>query len=170
MPVEPLLAEPPRLRPPTTAVRESWLAAERAEGAETGKYSELLRWATEDFAALVAVRQGTPRWWGVPTTILWYVSGCHYVGELVIRHELTPELAEIGGNIGYSIAPQWRRQGHGTRMLAEGLQECRALGLRRVLVTCRSDNEPSRRVILANGGVRDGCTRGEDRYWIALSG
>lgn len=170
MPCEPLLAEPPRLQPPTTAVRESWLAAERAHGAETGRYSELLRCATADFAALVAVRQGTPRWWGVPTTILWYVSGRHYVGELVIRHELTPDLAEVGGNIGYSIAPQWRCQGHGTRMLADGLQECRALGLRRVLVTCRSDNEPSRRVILANGGVPDGGARGEDRYWIALSG
>ena len=151
-------------------MRESWLAAERAQCAESGGSSELLIQATADFEALVALRQGTPRWWGVPTTILWYISGRHYVGELVIRHGLTPELAEVGGNVGYSIAPQWRRQGHGTRMLAEGLQECRALGLRSVLVTCRSDNEASRRVILANGGVPDGCARGEDRYWIALSG
>ena len=166
---EPLLARPPRLQPPTTAVRESWLAAERAHCAESGSSTELLRQATADFAALVALRQGTPRWWGVPTTILWYISGLNYVGELVIRHELTPQLARAGGHIGYSIAPQWRRQGHATRMLAEGLEECRDLGLRRVLVTCRSDNEPSRRVILANGGVPDGSAHGEDRFWIALS-
>jgi predicted acetyltransferase len=166
--VPPILAEPPRLQQPTVAVRESWLAAERAHSAETGVHSELLRRATAEFGALVAVRQGTLRWWGVPTTVFWYISGAHYIGELVIRHELTPELARIGGNVGYSIAPQFRRQGHGTRMLAEGLAECRALGLRRVLITCRSDNEPSRRVILANGGVPNGSTDGEDRFWIDL--
>ena len=163
-----LLPEPPRLRPPTTAVRESWLAAERAVCAESGASAELLLRAEQDFAALVAVRQGTPRWWGVPTTILWYVSGQHYIGDLVIRHELTPSLAEAGGNIGYSIAPQWRRQGHATRMLAAGLDECRRIGLHQVLLTCRSDNEPSRRVILANGGVPDGQASGEDRFWITL--
>jgi predicted acetyltransferase len=164
-----LLLEPPRLQPPTTAVRESWLAAERAHCEESGASTELLIQATADFAALVALRQGTPRWWGVPTTILWYISGPHYVGELVIRHELTPELAQAGGHIGYSIAPQWRRQGHATRMLAEGLQRCRELGLGLVLLTCRADNEASRRVILANGGVPDGPADGEDRFWITLA-
>jgi predicted acetyltransferase len=53
-------------------------------------------------------------------------------------------------------------------MLAEGLAECRQIGLRRVLLTCRSDNEPSRRVILANGGAPDGHVAGEDRFWISL--
>ena len=32
------------------------------------------------------------------------------------------------------------------------LAQCRDLGLARVLLTCAADNEPSRRVILANGG------------------
>jgi predicted acetyltransferase len=162
------LTEPPRLQAPTTAVRESWLAAERADCEAEGGSTELLERAEADFRALVAVRQGTPFWWGVPTTILWYVSGEHYLGELVIRHELTPELARSGGHIGYSIASQWRRQGHGTRMLAAGLAECRRIGLRRVLLTCRIDNDPSRKVILANGGVPDGQADGKDRFWISL--
>jgi predicted acetyltransferase len=167
------LIEAPVLRPPTTDVRASWLAAERADCAAGTGSADLLASAEADFAALVAVRQGTPRWWGVPTTILWYISGEHYIGELVIRHELTPALARSGGHIGYSIAPQWRRQGHATRMLAAGLLECRLIGLRRVLLTCGSGNEPSRRVILANGGVPDGGVPdggagGEDRFWISL--
>ncbi len=162
------LTEPPRLQVPTTAVRASWLAAERADRAEEGSSTELLERAEADFGALVAVRQGTPFWWGVPTTILWYISGQHYLGELVIRHGLTPELARSGGHIGYSIAPHWRRQGHGTRMLAAGLAECRKIGLRRVLLTCRFDNEPSRKIILANGGVPDGQADGKDRFWIRL--
>jgi predicted acetyltransferase len=164
------LPEPPQLRPPTTAVRASWLAAERAACEESGGSTDLLESAAQDFGALVAVRQGTPSWWGVPTTIFWYISGEHYLGELVIRHRLTQALAESGGHVGYSVAPQWRRQGHGTRMLAAGLLECRRMGLRRVLLTCSPGNEPSRRVILANGGIFDGQTQGEDRFWITLDG
>jgi predicted acetyltransferase len=53
-------------------------------------------------------------------------------------------------------------------MLAAGLVECARLGLGRVLLTCTPDNVASRRVILANGGVADGNTAGEDRFWITL--
>ena len=116
---------------------------------------------------MVAERQGTPVWWGVPTSFFWYVAGQQYLGELVIRHELTPALADIGGHIGYSVVPQWRRQGHATAMLAAGLAQCRRLGLSRVLLTCDAGNEASRRVILANGGVADSkASNGHDRFWI----
>lgn len=55
-------------------------------------------------------------------------------------------------------------------MLAAGLGECRPLGLRRVLLICGIDNEPSRRVILANGGIHDGQANGDDRFWITVDG
>jgi predicted acetyltransferase len=164
------LSEPPRLRPPTTAVRDSWLAAERAGCAMTGSSTELLDRATADFSQFVAERHGVLHWWGVPTTMFWYVSGQHYLGELVIRHELTPALAQSGGHVGYEVSPLWRRRGHATRMLAAGLAECRRLAIGRVLLTCDSDNEPSRRVILANGGIPDGQAGGEDRFWITVDG
>lgn len=86
----------------------------------------------------------------------------------MVRHWLTPELAESGGHIGYHVVAPWRRQGHATRMLAAGLAECRRLGLGQVLLTCDSDNEPSRKVILGNGGLPEGQKRGEDRFWITL--
>lgn len=106
--------------------------------------------------------------WDVPSTVFWYVSGEYYLGTLVIRHQLTPALTEVGGHIGYHVVAPWRRQGHATRMLAAGLAQCRDLGLDRVLLTCAADNEPSRRVILANGGIYDGQAAGEDRFWIDL--
>lgn len=162
----PRLSEPPRLRAPDVSVHESWLFGERADCQNDGTSTELLDRAVADFAQLVAERQGTPIWWEVPTTIFWYISGPHYLGELVIRHKLTPTLAEVGGHIGFSIATPWRRQGHATRMLAAGLLECRRLGLERVLITCGIDNEASRRVIVANGGVPDGQARGNYRFWI----
>lgn len=162
------LGEPARLVCPTVAVRESWLAAERADIEQDGIPDTLLMQAGEDFEGFVARRQGVRVLWDVPTTILWYVSGSEYIGELVIRHELTAALLESGGHIGYGIATPWRRQGHGTRLLADGLVECRRMGLKRVLVTCDGANEGSRRVILANGGVFEDSVKGEDRFWITL--
>lgn len=162
------LAEPPRLVAPTTRVKTSYLVGEQADCLLRGTSTDWLDSASADFDAFVAARRGVQRRWGVPSTIYWYVSGQFYLGTLVIRHELTEELLEVGGNIGYHVVAPWRRQGHATRMLANGLNEARKLGLSRVLLTCAADNVPSRRVITANGGRADGRCRGEDRFWIAL--
>lgn len=162
------LPELPVLAWPTTAVRESFLASEREDCLQRGLPTDWLDAAAADFGSYVAEQQGVRIRWQVPSTVFWYVSGQRYFGTLVIRHRLTPELAEAGGHVGYHVAPAWRRRGHATRMLAVGLGECRHLGLSRVLLTCDIDNEASRRVILANGGVPDGRARGEDRFWISL--
>jgi len=162
--------EPPRLVWPTVAVRVSYLIGEQADCVLTGAPTDWLGPASDDFAGYVAERRGVRTRWGVPSTVFWYVSGEFYLGTLVVRHRLTPDLAEAGGHIGYHVVAPWRRQGHATRMLAGGLAECRRLGLHRVLLTCDPDNEPSRKVILANGGVPDGRLRGEDRFWISIDG
>jgi predicted acetyltransferase len=162
------LAESPRLVWPTEDVRVSYLVGEQADCLLRGTPTDWLAAASEDFARFVAVRRGVQIRWKVPSTVFWYVSGEYYLGTLVIRHELTPELADVGGHIGYHVVAPWRRQGHATRMLTAGLAKCRELGLVRVLLTCAADNEPSRRVILANGGVPDGRRDGEDRFWIEV--
>ena len=163
------LSERPRLVWPTTDVRESYLAGERAMSRSEGRPLDPLDRAAGDFPAWVRDWSGVRTRWGVPSTVFWYVAGPEYLGTLVLRHRLTPELAEVGGHIGYHVVPPWRRRGHATRMLAAGLAEARHLGLDRVLLTCDVDNEPSRRVILANGGVPDGRSGHDDRFWIDLS-
>lgn len=162
------LPESPHLASPTTAVRTSYLTGEQADCLLRGTGTDWLGPASEDFTAYVAERCGVRTRWGVPSTVFWYVAGEHYLGTLVIRHELTEDLAQAGGHIGYHVVAPWRRQGHATRMLAAGLAEARRIGLTRVLLTCAPENEPSRRVILANGGRPDGRRRGEDRFWINL--
>lgn len=165
------LPEEPHLVRPTTAVRISYLTGEQADCLMRGIDTNWLARACEDFDAFVAARREVHTEWDVPTTIFWYVAGEHYLGTLVVRHELTDELTVAGGHVGYHIVAPWRGQGHGTRMLAAGLDECRALGLRKVLLTCTPDNEPSRRVIMANGGRPDPHPgEGEDRFWISLDG
>lgn len=164
------LAEEPRLVWPTEAVRTSYLVGEQADCLLRGTPTDWLGPASEDFTGFVAARRGVLPRWGVPSTVFWYTSGEFYLATLVIRHELTPELTELGGHIGYHVVAPWRRQGHATRMLAAGLTECRKLGLNRVLLTCAVDNDPSRRVILANGGEPDGRAGDEDRFWISPTG
>jgi predicted acetyltransferase len=163
------LPEPPALVWPTTTVRTSYLVGEQADCLARGTDTAWLGPASEDFAAFVAERRGVRTRWDVPSTVFWYVSGEYYLGTLVVRHELTPELAEVGGHVGYHVVAPWHRQGHATRMLAAGLQECARLGLDRVLLTCSVTNEPSRKVILANGGVYDGTAQGEDRFWLSTA-
>jgi predicted acetyltransferase len=151
------------------AVRESFLAGERAACAADGLPAQWLDRAEADFAAFVAASAPDREMWGVPMTSLWYVSGDVYVGSLALRHRLTPELRREGGHIGYNVVPAHRRQGHATDMLASALMLGRPLGLTEVLVTCDDSNVGSRRVIEANGGVLEpGAADGTRRYWISL--
>jgi len=158
----------PVLTVPTMAVRDSFLAGSREMCEEEGSATDWLDLAAADFAALVTVRSYTRRMWGVPVTELWYVDGDRYIGTVMIRHELTPELRHDGGHIGYHVVPGERRRGHATAMLARACHLCKELGLTRVLVTCDADNLGSRRVIEANAGVLESDSGGILRYWIDL--
>ena len=104
----------------------------------------------------------------VPCTYLWIVEGDEFVGYLAIRHALTDFLLEEGGHIGYSVRPSRRREGHATRALKLALDEARALGLDRALVTCDFDNEPSRLTIVRAGGVLEDQRGDKLRYWVDL--
>jgi predicted acetyltransferase len=158
----------PRLDLPTTAVRDSFLAGERAICEEDGTPAGWLVEAAADFGALVASRSRPRRRWGVPVTELWYIREPDYIGTVMIRHDLTPALYQDGGNVGYHVVPRYRRQGHATAMLAAACARCRTGDMTRLLVTCRTDNIASRRVIEANAGVLDSQAGGICRFWITL--
>ena len=88
-----------------------------------------------------------------PDRVLWLVHDSEYIGQTSIRPELcTPYLLTYGGHIGYSIRPSRRGRGYGKAILALTLVASREIGLRRVLVTCDSDNIGSRKIIEHNGG------------------
>ena len=110
----------------------------------------------------------------VPDTEFWLVAGDRVIGRSKLRHFLSPSLEHEGGHIGYDIRPAERRKGYGTLILRLTLERAKALGLRRVLLTCDADNTGSAKVIEKNGGVLSGraisARTGKPilQYWIEL--
>ena len=74
------------------------------------------------------------------------------VGMIQVRHTLNEYLTNYAGHIGYSVRPSARRKGVASAMLKAVLPFCRQIGLTWVGVSCKTDNEGSRRTILKNGG------------------
>lgn len=95
------------------------------------------------------------------------------VGAVNIRHYLNESLLLDGGHIGDGVRPSERRKGIATKMIHLALEECRKLGIQKVLMVCDKDNIGSAKSIIYNGGVLeneitvDGIV--EQRYWIELS-
>ena len=110
----------------------------------------------------------------VPHSVHWLVEGDAFIGEVSIRHRLNDDLRRSGGHLGYGIRPSRRGRGYGRLILALALEECRRLGIARVLVTSKAANAASVRIIEANGGelgnVIDDPEGGGPlrRYWIGL--
>ncbi len=87
----------------------------------------------------------------VATTEYWLVDGKEKEirGTIKIRHESIP----VHGNIGYEIPPKKRFLGYGTNILRLGIQKAKKLGIEEVRVSCASDNEGSKKIILKNNAV-----------------
>ena len=90
------------------------------------------------------------------------------VGFLNIRLCLNDFLLEEGGHIGYSIRPSVRGKGYAKEALRQGLQVAKEKNIKKVFVTCSTENPASRAVIVANGGVFEDVRNGVERYWIDL--
>ena len=94
------------------------------------------------------------------------------VGAVNIRHYLNESLLLNGGHIGDGVRPSERRKGIATKMISLALEECRKLGINKVLMVCDKENIGSAKSIQNNGGVLENeiVVNGiaEQRYWIHL--
>lgn len=95
------------------------------------------------------------------------------IGTIQIRHRLNESLLKNGGHIGDGVRPSERRKGYATEMIRLALEECKKIGINRVLMVCFKDNIGSAKSILNNGGILENELPAEDgkidqRYWISL--
>lgn len=108
-------------------------------------------------------------------TTLWAVVNNEFAGRISLRHELTPALRVMGGNVGYDVSPKYRKMGVATEMLRKILPLAKTIGLIEVLITCDDTNTGSIKAIEANGGVlkeTKKLTEGKPfkrYYWIPLN-
>jgi predicted acetyltransferase len=87
-----------------------------------------------------------------------WISDGEFCGRISFRFERgVKDLDPTSyGHVGYSIVPWKQRRGYATQALRQVLAVAHDEGFARVQITCDDDNEGSRKVILANGGVPDG--------------
>lgn len=93
------------------------------------------------------------------------------VGRTSIRYALTEFLLQVGGHVGYAVAPQFRRRGYATEILRLSLERLARAGVDRVLVTCDDTNVGSIRTIERCGGELEDVRQVDGdvlkrRYWI----
>ena len=74
------------------------------------------------------------------------------VGTINVRWNLSEEMKQFGGNIGYGIRPTERRKGYNKINLYLGLIEAKKIGLDEVMLDCDVENLGSSKTIEALGG------------------
>ena len=130
-------------------------------GADTFVYADWLAACRE-----AAHGRGLPEGFVPYVQYVMFADDGQAVGFLNLRLRLNDFLRQIGGHIGYCVHPAQRDKGIAKQALLQAVSEARRHGIDRLLLTCRSSNPASRRVILANGGVLENTREDIERYWI----
>jgi predicted acetyltransferase len=167
---------------PSLQYEESYMSALKETPLhEMNDNPELRIWGHDGFVYLVEDSRQV-NYYGLPEDppeeYLWLIDQGEFIGRLFFLHWLNDFRLKTDGQVDYWIRPSKRRQGYGRLILRLLLERYRQLGEERVLISCASDNTPSRKIIEANGGVFESEIQSRDsvgypelrsRFWIDLT-
>ena len=91
--------------------------------------------------------------WGRYYQYLAFNDNDELVGMLNIRFDLSEEMRQRYGDIGYAVRPSKRRQGYASKMLEYALDVCKQKNMKDVILGCYKYNLGSNRIIQKHGGV-----------------
>ncbi|MBU1445668.1 GNAT family N-acetyltransferase [Patescibacteria group bacterium] len=142
---------------PSHVYKKSFVEALHEEGAQqlfprywvaniNKDYDEFLK-KVEDYARGENLFEDCPQ-----EHTFFLVENSDYIGRVSIRESLTEKFKYYGGHIGYDIRPSKRGLGYGNEILKLALGKAKELGLSKVMVTCKSENVASRKIIINCGG------------------
>lgn len=94
----------------------------------------------------------------VPSSMKWIIENDEVVGTIDLRHILNKNYFERLGHVAYYIHPLKRNRGYATKALSLAIKWYKKMPINKILITCYSDNEASKKVILNNGGVFEKAT------------
>lgn len=126
----------------------------------------------EEYVNILEIKENDGKY--VPDTTLFCLDTERniLVGAVNIRHCLSEYLLRCGGHIGDGIRPGERGKGLGTQLVALALQECKKLGISKVLMCCNKNNIASARTIIKNNGILENEVMVDSveiqRYWIEM--
>ena len=114
---------------------------------------------------------------GVPKISYWLIDNGKFIGAFDLRTELNEFFMYVRGNVGYGIAPQYRRMGYATKGLGLLKEKAHELGMKKLLIAAMEENVGSWKVIEKNGGVLENIitlpweNTGQKykRYWINVN-
>lgn len=92
--------------------------------------------------------------WIVTDTFFAVNENDDIVGIIDFRHTLNDFLKDFGHS-GYSVRPSMRNKGYATEMLRQIIIIAKNIGLKELQLSVESDNYPSIKTILKNGGIKE---------------
>lgn len=108
----------------------------------------------EDWVKKIQKNVNTPdEIWGKSLTYLIFDDNQRLIGFLSIRHDLSEGMANKYGHIGIGIRPSERRKGYASKALQFALEECKKIGMKKIILGCYKENIGSAKSIMKNGGV-----------------